>query len=370
MDQSQGAKTSESRMQLQYEGVFYGAGRVSKDTPTGFATFHYDTSPSPLSLAGGGNSSLFGPGGVVQGGLELFGDVSGTTNPGAKTNPLSSIIKAGNLARNVKGVNLDSIKAEGYSILNNALRKAGQGGLNGLGVNLNLNKGSNYATAGEFLGTPVSVITAAAVGQDFGPTPINSPVSSALISSDPSAANTALSDSLAQKLAAVQASNPTGSSSDDTSSSGGASPGSYFTPAAPLEGEYAQPYVASVDGGNTEEEIQSALDNLQFSWSSDVQFAATTVPDFDEANTLIAAAGSDEEANAIKSDLEAAVSASTDLSNQVDAKYQAEYQRLSGLLDAARNANSGSNSVDTSTDATSDIPAIESSSTPVDDIQF
>jgi len=153
----------ESKMNVAYEAVFYGVGQVKKDSPTGFAVFHYDTSPSPLSIAGGGNSSLLGPGGVIPGALDIFGDVSNILNPDSTISPLGvlgTVIKGANLVKNIKGITSQSLKAEGYSILNGALSKVAAGGLNGLGVNLNLNKGSNYATAGEFLGTPVSVVTA------------------------------------------------------------------------------------------------------------------------------------------------------------------------------------------------------------------
>jgi hypothetical protein len=162
LDQTSGNRFAESRMSVAYEAVFYGTGKVKKDNPTGFAMFHYDTSPSPLSLAGGGNNSIFGPGGIIPGALEIFGDVSNILNPDSSIGPLGvlgTVIKGANLVKNIKGISSQSLKAEGYSILNGALSKIATGSLNGLGVNLNLNKGSNYATAGEFLGTPVSVVT-------------------------------------------------------------------------------------------------------------------------------------------------------------------------------------------------------------------
>ena len=171
---------AESKMTVAFETVFYGVGKVKKDTPTGFAMFHYDSSPSPLSIAGGGNSSIFGPGGVIPGALEIFGDVSNVLNPDSTISPLGvlgTVIKGVNLARNIKGISSQSLKAEGYSIINSTLQKIAAGGLNGLGANLNLNLGNNYAVAGQYLGTPVSVITAAASAQEFTSGTITQPAS-------------------------------------------------------------------------------------------------------------------------------------------------------------------------------------------------
>jgi hypothetical protein len=73
VDHYQNNATNESSMSVAYEAVLYGTGRVSKDNPEGFATIHYDNTPSSLSIFGGGTSTLFGPGGVISGVSELFG---------------------------------------------------------------------------------------------------------------------------------------------------------------------------------------------------------------------------------------------------------------------------------------------------------
>ena len=62
-------------MVLIYEGIKYAQGRVGNDNPDGFAQLHYDKSPSPLSIMGGGSNTLFGQNGVVAGGLDVFGDL-------------------------------------------------------------------------------------------------------------------------------------------------------------------------------------------------------------------------------------------------------------------------------------------------------
>jgi len=158
MDQTQGNKLVESKMTINYEAVIYGSGKVKKDTPAGFATFDYDTSPSPLSIAGGGNSSIFGPGGIVSGAESVFGDVSNIANGTASPlNVLGAAISTANLVRNVGNISKDSLRAEGYSILTSTLQNVARGGLNGLGLNLGLQKGKNTLATGEYVGTPVAV---------------------------------------------------------------------------------------------------------------------------------------------------------------------------------------------------------------------
>jgi hypothetical protein len=137
LDQSQGSKFAQSKCTLGYETVFYGEGRVARDNPTGFATFHYDLTPSPLSIAGGGNSTLFGPGGLLQGTQDLFG----TTDKLLSGNSISSLgslltvgIQGSNLARNYKNITSASLKAEGQSILNSAIKGAIAGGGPGSGI--------------------------------------------------------------------------------------------------------------------------------------------------------------------------------------------------------------------------------------------
>lgn len=55
--------TMENVMTISYETVLYagGSARVAR----GFADLHYDKSPSPLTVAGGGTNTILGPGGIV-----------------------------------------------------------------------------------------------------------------------------------------------------------------------------------------------------------------------------------------------------------------------------------------------------------------
>jgi len=74
LDQADGQGIMQNNMQVFYETVLYGAGRVKNDIP-GFATIHYDLEPSPLSVLGGGTTSIFGPGGIVDGIGSVIGDI-------------------------------------------------------------------------------------------------------------------------------------------------------------------------------------------------------------------------------------------------------------------------------------------------------
>ena len=76
LDQTDGGGLMTNTMQLFYETVLYSAGRVDGVSVPGFATLHYDKEPSPLSVLGRGTTSIFGPGGIVDGIGSVIGDVS------------------------------------------------------------------------------------------------------------------------------------------------------------------------------------------------------------------------------------------------------------------------------------------------------
>lgn len=107
----------ENSMQLEYEAVIYSGGNVSVGNPKGFATLHYDTTPSPLSVAGGGVSNLLGDGGVLDGLEQIFGDLSNGTAFDSPGSFLSTAIKTANTYRNIKGLGKDQLKREAVNIL-------------------------------------------------------------------------------------------------------------------------------------------------------------------------------------------------------------------------------------------------------------
>ena len=115
LDAADGAGIMYNTMQVFYETVLYGAGNIaySPDNtlgsrgPQGFATLHYDLSPSPLSVLGGGTTSIFGPGGIVDGIGSVIGDIrSGNVNVG-------TILKGINTYNNAKKIKAkDAVKEE------------------------------------------------------------------------------------------------------------------------------------------------------------------------------------------------------------------------------------------------------------------
>jgi hypothetical protein len=107
----------ENSMTLEYEAVIYSGGNVSVGTPRGFAQLHYDTTPSPLSVAGGGVSNVFGDGGVLDGLEQIFGDISTGTAFESPGNFLSTAIKTVNTYKNAKGLGKDQLKKEAVNIL-------------------------------------------------------------------------------------------------------------------------------------------------------------------------------------------------------------------------------------------------------------
>jgi len=108
----------ENTMQVEYESVVYTGGQVFQDSPKGFATLYYDNVPSPLTVAGGGTSTLLGQGGVLDGLESVFGDLqSGAafdlTNGGA----LAAIIAGVNTARNASSLTGNSISQEALNLI-------------------------------------------------------------------------------------------------------------------------------------------------------------------------------------------------------------------------------------------------------------
>ena len=95
-----------STMTVEYETVHYSRGPIGNGGPKGFAEEHYDKTPSPNSLAGGGASSLLGIGGVLAGGMGVLDDITGgTANFG-------TVLKAANVLQNAGGLNAAGVKGE------------------------------------------------------------------------------------------------------------------------------------------------------------------------------------------------------------------------------------------------------------------
>lgn len=115
----------ESNMTIQYESVQYTGGNVSFNNPKGFATLHYDTVPSPLSVAGGGVSNLIGDGGVLDGMEQIFGDIAGGVAFDSIGGFLGTAIKTVNTYKNFKNLSSESIKREAINIISSPAAVSG-----------------------------------------------------------------------------------------------------------------------------------------------------------------------------------------------------------------------------------------------------
>jgi hypothetical protein len=108
---------AESTMTLEYESVKYSAGQVSYGSPKGFATLHYDSVPSPLSVAGGGVATLTGEGGVLDGLEQIFGNLGSGAVFDSPSGFLSTAIASINTYKNIKSLTPAQLKSEAINIL-------------------------------------------------------------------------------------------------------------------------------------------------------------------------------------------------------------------------------------------------------------
>jgi hypothetical protein len=146
----------QSTMALDYEAVFYTRGPVSEGTaPKGFGTEHYDTTPSPNSLAGGGTSSIFGTGGVLGGGADVLNDIVSGNAFATPGNLLGTVLKANNVLTNAKGITSGGLRSEGFGLLKGAIGNVG--GINVSGV------ANSVFTKGNGLGSLKDIAVAGAV---------------------------------------------------------------------------------------------------------------------------------------------------------------------------------------------------------------
>ena len=119
-----------NQMTIEYETVFYSRGRVmANGAPTGFGKEHYDKTPSPNSLSGGGSTSLLGTGGVLSdlfgandGPYTYIGSALGSSRGGIT---LGSIIRTANRLKNAKKLSKEGLAQEGFNILTGAIGRIG-----------------------------------------------------------------------------------------------------------------------------------------------------------------------------------------------------------------------------------------------------
>jgi hypothetical protein len=66
----------EHNISIEYEGVYFGRGKVSRFNPDGWTDLHYDLDPSPIGgIFGRGDGGLYGPNGLIADGTTLFEDL-------------------------------------------------------------------------------------------------------------------------------------------------------------------------------------------------------------------------------------------------------------------------------------------------------
>ena len=118
LDQADGAGIMSNTMQVLYETVIYKSGIINSNTIPGFATIHYDNSPSPLTVLGGGTNSIFGPGGIVDGVGSVIrnvqsGNILGAILSASNTYNNAKKIKKGDVKEELKGIAKDGVLAVG-----------------------------------------------------------------------------------------------------------------------------------------------------------------------------------------------------------------------------------------------------------------
>jgi hypothetical protein len=133
VNNSDGAGTLENRITVAYEAVFYESGAVragANGSPAGFGQDHYDTTPSPISLAGGGGGTL---GSVIEGAFSLYDFIASGE---AYENPLLAVLMGANLIGNIRGLSKDGLRQEGFGLLTTAVGAATGINVNGVSQTL------------------------------------------------------------------------------------------------------------------------------------------------------------------------------------------------------------------------------------------
>ena len=113
LDNSSSEPTANT-MTVAYESVFYTRGQTGRGSPAGFASSHYDLTPSPITISGGGTGSFLGPGGLLDGVGSVLNDIA-TGNF-----DLGTILDGVNTVRNAGRLTLKGLRQEGLSLLGGA----------------------------------------------------------------------------------------------------------------------------------------------------------------------------------------------------------------------------------------------------------
>jgi hypothetical protein len=137
----------DNSMSIGYEAVYYDQGSVRSGAVEGFAQEHYDKSPSPLSVAGGGTATLFGNGGVIAGASDVLGSVFSGKAFESPADFISTAIKTVNTYENSKKLTSAGVKEEGKKVITGALNSIAVAGLSNVnGVVIPQTGGNNTVT--------------------------------------------------------------------------------------------------------------------------------------------------------------------------------------------------------------------------------
>jgi hypothetical protein len=115
LDQNDSAKILSNKMSVNYESVIYNTGKIVRNSePPGFATAHYDRTPSPLGVAPSG--TIFGSGGIISGIGDVFGTGGSLATARSPLDFLNVARQTKQLSKGIKNLKSSSVRQEGYLI--------------------------------------------------------------------------------------------------------------------------------------------------------------------------------------------------------------------------------------------------------------
>lgn len=163
----------EHNVTIEYEGVYFGKGRVTRYNPSGWTDLHYDLDPSPIGgIFGRGDGGLLGPNGLIQDGIDLFSDLQGIeNNPNVDSRQaLAVLIKSARLINNAYNLDYGLSKQQ---LQDATIRNIGftveqaTGSVNGLSIV----KSNNNTTTSATVRSGVTNQTSAEPSSSTGTTP-------------------------------------------------------------------------------------------------------------------------------------------------------------------------------------------------------
>ena len=163
LDNTDGSSPMTNTITVNYDTVFYDRGEVEageNGEPAGFgAVDHYDVTPSPISLQGGGTLGIDG---IFGAGLDLYDYITKGKN---FDNPFAAGIAAANLFRNIRNLSSEGLREEGFSILTGAI--GGAAGIDVSGVAQTVFPKNNGSGSGSDLLLATAAVAVASQAADI-----------------------------------------------------------------------------------------------------------------------------------------------------------------------------------------------------------